>query len=121
MSGTYDGEITAGEIKRHGDLGIAVADALGGEMMLVDGIWYQVLPGGRIQVADDNLTVPFGMAAFFKPSIEFTVGPTKTYQELRAEVDKHLPSRNVFYAVKIEGTFTNCEKPYLRQTNEALP
>ena len=122
--GTYDGEITAGQIKRHGDLGIAVADALGGEMMLVDGIWYQVLPGGRIQVADDNLTVPFGMAAFFKPSIEFTVGPAKTYRELRAEVDKHLPSRNVFYAVKIEGTFTYVKnrtfakqtRPYRNQT-----
>ncbi len=103
--GTFDGEVSAGQIKQHGDFGIAVADALGGEMMLVDGIWYQVLPDGSIGVPEDTLTVPFGMVTFFKPAISFDVGPTNSYQELRAEVDKHLPSHNVFYAVRIEGTF----------------
>ncbi|MGO9543548.1 MAG: acetolactate decarboxylase [Rhodomicrobium sp.] len=121
--GTYDGEVSAGQIKQHGDFGIAAADALGGEMMLVDGIWYQALPDGSVQVPDDGLTVPFGMATFFKPAVTFNVGPTGNYQELRAEVDKHLPSRNVLYAVKIEGTFAAVKnrtfgkqtKPYRNQ------
>ena len=121
--GTYDGEISAGEIKRHGDFGIAAADALGGEMMLVDGVWYQVLPDGSVQIPDDGLTVPFGMATFFKPAITFAAGPTRTYQELRDELDKHLPSRNVIYAVKIEGSFAAVKnrtfgkqtKPYRNQ------
>jgi acetolactate decarboxylase len=121
--GNYDGEVSAGEIKRHGNIGIAAADALGGEMMLLDGIWYQVLPDGRVQVPEDTLTVPFGMATFFKPSISFDVGPIKNYQGLRAEVDKRLPSRNIFYAVRIEGSFANVKnrsferqaKPYRNQ------
>ncbi|MGO9486271.1 MAG: acetolactate decarboxylase [Rhodomicrobium sp.] len=121
--GNYDGEVSAGQIKQHGDFGIAAADALGGEMMLVDGIWYRLLPDGSMQVPEDSLTVPFGMATFFKPVLSFTVGPVKNYQELRAEVDKHLPSRNIFYAVRIEGTFTSVKnrtferqaKPYRNQ------
>lgn len=121
--GTYDGQISCGEIKRYGDFGIAAADALAGEMMLVDGTWYQVLPDGSVQVPNDDLTVPFGMATFFEPGLTFSVGRTDNYQELRTEVDKQLPSRNLFYAVKVEGTFAKAKnrsfakqsKPYRNQ------
>lgn len=121
--GAFDGVMSSGEVKRHGDFGIAAADALGGEMLLLDGVWYQVVPGGKVQIADDALTIPFGMVTYFQPAISFDVGPAKTYQELRAEVDRHLPSRNLFYAVKIEGrfaavknrTFAKQSKPYRNQ------
>ncbi len=121
--GAFDGVMSSGEVKRHGDFGIAVADALDGEMMLIGGVWYQVMPGGKVHIADDALTIPFGMVTYFQPAISFDVGPTTAYQELRAEVDRHLPSRNLFYAVKIEGrfaavknrTFAKQSKPYRNQ------
>ncbi len=121
--GAYDGVTSSGELKRHGNFGIAAADALGGEMMLVDSVWYRVMPDGAVQVADDALTIPFGMVAYFQPTIRFDVDSSTTYQALRAEVERHLPSRNVFYAVKLEGrfasmknrTFPTQSKPYRNQ------
>jgi acetolactate decarboxylase len=122
-TGLYDGYVSCAQIKENGDFGIAVGEGLNGELILLDGIFYQELADGTVRVAPDSLMVPFGMATRFKPTEQFDFGPIKNYPELRAEFDKHITSRNIIYAVRIEGnfpwiknrSFPKQSKPYRKQ------
>jgi acetolactate decarboxylase len=122
-TGLYDGYVSCAQIKENGDFGIAVGEGLNGELILLDGTFYQELADGTVRVAPDSLMVPFGMATRFKPTEQFDLGPIKNYPELRAEFDKHITSRNIIYAVRIEGnfpwiknrSFPKQSKPYRKQ------
>ena len=103
MSGLYDGDATISEVTRHGDFGIGTFDALDGEMVVIDGEFYQITSDGassrpRLQ------TTPFAAVTFFEPDL-LLVGGTVDYARLQEYVAGRLPTQNVFYAVRIEGTF----------------
>ncbi|MDE3226620.1 MAG: acetolactate decarboxylase, partial [Nitrospirota bacterium] len=40
MEGVYDGEVTYGELAKHGDFGLGTFNALDGEMIAFDGTFY---------------------------------------------------------------------------------
>ena len=44
MAGVYDGDLTYQELARHGDFGLGTFDALDGEMIALDGAFYQIGP-----------------------------------------------------------------------------
>jgi acetolactate decarboxylase len=122
-TGLYDGHVSCAQIKENGDFGIAVSEGLNGELILLDGTFYQELADGTVQVAPDSLMVPFGMATRFKATEQFDLGAIKNYPALRSEFDKHISSRNIIYAVRIEGnfpwiknrSFAKQSKPYRKQ------
>lgn len=60
MEGLYDGVISAGELKKHGDFGIGTFERLDGEMVDLDGHIYQLKADGTTAVANDSLRVPLG-------------------------------------------------------------
>ena len=40
LEGVYDGSMTYGELRRHGDFGLGTFNALDGEMVAIDGDFY---------------------------------------------------------------------------------
>ena len=46
LEGIYDGSMTYGELRRHGDFGLGTFNALDGEMIAFDGQYYQVKSDG---------------------------------------------------------------------------
>ena len=65
VQGYYDGIITVGELKQHGDTGIGTFDGLNGEMIVLDGTVYQAVADGSITIPADEETVPSGSVTFF--------------------------------------------------------
>ena len=65
VQGYYDGIITVGELKEHGDTGIGTFEGVNGEMIVLDGVVYQALADGSIAVPSDEETVPFSNVTFF--------------------------------------------------------
>ena len=65
MNGSYEGAMSIGELKRHGDLGIGTFDALDGEMICLDGAFYQIKADGIAYPAPDSLTTPFAVITPF--------------------------------------------------------
>jgi len=61
----YDGVLPVGELKEKGDFGIGTFDKLAGEMILLDGVCYQVKEDGVAYVVSDDLTTPFASVTFF--------------------------------------------------------
>ncbi|HOO53399.1 MAG TPA: acetolactate decarboxylase [Methanothrix sp.] len=105
----YDGILPVGDLKARGDFGIGTFDKLEGEMVVVDGVCYQVKVDGNAYVVPDDVTTPFATVTFFDPDETVTVEKADNMTELGDILERSFPSENVFYAVRIDGTF-----PYVK-------
>ena len=73
LEGVYDGSMTYGELRRHGDFGLGTFNALDGEMIAFDGEFYQIKSDGiAYPVADDQRT-PFATVLFFRADAHATL------------------------------------------------
>ena len=114
MQGVYNGEISLKSLLSHGDFGIGTFDALEGEMVVLDGSVYQVLVSGEINEPEGTVKTPFAMITEFSPDIQSDIDNIDNYAQLTDKVYALLPSDNIFYAIKVEGTF-----PYIKTRSVA--
>jgi len=124
MAGDYQGQFKCADLTSMGDFGIGTFDRLDGEMVLLDGTIYQVKADGRVcRVSGDCLT-PFAVVTHFSPDEWFELKGSYNLIELQKEIDARLPNTNIFYAIRIDGTFEHVrtrsvpaqEKPYRKLT-----
>jgi len=106
LAGVYDGDLTMAGLKQHGDLGIGTFNALDGELVLLDGVSYQVRADGSVRVAPDGERSPLGFATFFAPTQTFTLDPAATLADLQAELARRLHP-NAAYAIELRGQFAS--------------
>ena len=122
VQGYYDGIVTVGELKQHGDTGIGTFEGVNGEMIVLDGTVYQAVADGSIAVPSDDETVPFSNVTFFDVDETLTlsgIGDMAALQDAMNGVVNALGA-NCFYMVRLEGTFDAIkvrseykqEKPY---------
>jgi acetolactate decarboxylase len=122
MAGVYDGQLTVSELKKQGDLGLGTFNALDGEMVVVDGQVYQITVDGKVTQAPASGKIPFAAVTFFTPSIFIPVKKATNLAELTKLIDKALPTKNVIYALKIEGCFSRVKaRSVPRQTRPYPP
>ena len=106
MQGVYDGEITAGQLRQYGDAGTGVLQGLNGEMIMLDGNCYRARLDGTIEPVPDDMKVPFAGVTFFDNDTVVTIDKPLDLNGLQSYVDGMLPTRNLFYAIKVEGKFS---------------
>ncbi len=106
MEGLYESVIIVGDLLKYGDFGIGTFEGLNGEMIVLDGKCYQIQDDGVAYLKEDGVGVPFADVTFFDTDYEQEVASGTTFEELKTQIDGVLPTENIFYAVKIEGTFT---------------
>ena len=106
MEGVYDGNITIKELKKYGDFGIGTYEGLDGEMCEVDGKFYQVKADGQVYVVNDKMMSPFAVITHFEPDKRVVLDQEMDFKQLQGYFESLLPTKNIFYAVRIEGTFT---------------
>jgi len=125
MEGVYDGEISCGSLKKQGDFGIGTFNRLDGEMIGIDGSFYQVKYDGTVCPIGDETLVPFAVVKFFKAEKKLCLMKDEIdYEGLLKCIDSLLPSGNTFFAVRIDGKFSYVKarsvpsqsKPYPRLT-----
>lgn len=105
LEGIYDGENTLKELKRYGDFGLGTFNALDGEMLMLEGKIYQVKADGKVYMAADSMKTPFSVVTFFEEDTSFFPKSKLDYKSLEDFLDKILPTKNIIYAIKIEGLF----------------
>jgi len=104
-AGDYDGKLSLCALKQRGDFGIGTFQGLEGEMVVLGGNFYQVKVDGRTYLVGEAAQIPFAQVTFFDTDKVFTVDTELNYADLKQRLDKLLPSKNIFYAVKINGRF----------------
>jgi len=122
LQGVYDGSMRFDELATHGDFGIGCGDRLDGELIGVDGEWYLVRTDARAYPVAGNATTPFAVATFFDPDITVAIDEPMNLTDFQSRVQAELPSQNLFYAIRVDGTFSRVvtrsvpiqEKPYPR-------
>lgn len=105
LAGVYDGDMSCRDLLKHGDFGIGTFDHLDGEMVLLDGRLYQVKADGRIYRPEPSLKTPFATVCRFEADERMALLSGSTFESIKEVIDTHAPNRNLFYAVKITGTF----------------
>lgn len=120
--GDFEGSVTVGELKKHGDTGIGTFDGLDGELVMVDGEVWQAAGDGKVNNMADDKTIPFGNVTFLDADETLDASGIASFKDLTAALDKRVEALgpNNFYAVRIDGTFAKMnvrseykqEKPY---------
>ena len=103
-SGLYEASFTIGQMKKHGDFGVGTYEGLDGEMIVLDGHAYQMRANGILSEAADDMRTPFAVVTTFKPDVQFSVRRA-SYAQLTDLIDSMLPSKNLFYALRVHGPF----------------
>lgn len=105
LQGVYQGATTYGDVARHGDFGVGTFEGVDGEMVALNGKFYQVRSDGKVTRVKASQTTPFAVVTFFNRDLKIEVTKPTSLTDLATLIDKALPSANLFYAVKLHGTY----------------
>jgi acetolactate decarboxylase len=105
LEGGFQGRMTCGDLRKHGNFGIGTFDGLDGEMVVLDGTIYQIRSDGKAYLAADSLGTPFAAVTFFQGEKIAPPAGSLDYGQLTSYLDQQLPTKNLFYAVRIDGAF----------------
>lgn len=92
-------------ILSHGNFGLGTFNDLDGEMVLLNGVFYQLRSDGSASIASLEMQSPYVCATFFSPTQSFVVSKTATYAAIQSAIDKFVISKNLIFAIKISGQF----------------
>jgi acetolactate decarboxylase len=104
LNADYDGVKDLKSLKAHGDFGLGTFNKLDGEMLLLDGTFYQIKSDGKVYEAPSETKTPFACVTFFDEKETFVLEGGANYAKFAKDARLYFIP-NYFYAVKIEGTF----------------
>lgn len=110
LSGVYDGSTPIGTLNQYGDFGLGTFDKLEGEMIVYEGVIYQIKADGHVYTPNpETMTTPFAAVVSFDPDHHHAFNTTHRLKQVKTVLDKKLHNLNIFHAIRIEGTF-----PYMK-------
>lgn len=120
LSGNYDGFVTIGELKKHGDIGLGTFDMLDGEMIVLDGEVYRINSEGKVTKVSDEVTTPFAEVTMFDEDTSQMLTSIDSIDTLQKQLDKLITNTDLFYVFRIDAEFDYIktrsvpkqEKPY---------
>lgn len=120
LSGNYDGFVTVGELKKHGDIGLGTFDMLDGEMIVLDGKVYRIDSEGKVIEIKDEVTTPFAAVTTFEEDSSHNLTGIDSLDLLQKQLDKLITNTDLFYIFRIDAEFDYIktrsvpkqEKPY---------
>jgi acetolactate decarboxylase len=122
LAGAYDGDVTFGELRPHGDLGLGTFDAFEGEMIALEGRFYRAAIDGRAHPVADEERTPFAVMTFFAPTVELTVDGPMGHDELLLLLERSRDGGAATAAVRVDGRFDRVEaRSVARQSKPYRP
>jgi acetolactate decarboxylase len=106
LDGVYEGNVSIRELLRHGDFGLGTFNSLDGEMLVLDGVCYQLRSDGSATVADLDELTPFAAVTWFHPDHTIEVSEPCDRGGLKTLIDASLDSTNLMVAVRVAGDFS---------------
>ena len=105
VEGLYREDTTIADILARGDFGLGTFNDLDGEMVVLDGQVYQLRSDGIAYAVTSDTRTPFACVTFFRPYSEEEIDQPLDYPGLLALFDRLLPSKNMLYALRLQGLF----------------
>jgi acetolactate decarboxylase len=105
VEGADTGAVCSRTLLEHGDFGLGTFESLDGEMVILEGAIYQVRGDGSVKHRQDQFQIPFAAVARFQEDASFELQTIRCMKGLELACDPHRESDNLFYALRIDGTF----------------
>lgn len=121
VEGLYRGEVTIGALREHGDFGLGTFDGLDGEMVALDGHFYQVRGDGTVREVENDARSPYAMVTRFPAGATVELADCTNLPSLHVQLDRLRDSQNVFYALRIDGEFDTVTTRSVARTAEGVP
>lgn len=105
MDGVGEHGVTASAITAAGDHGLGTFAFMDGEMVVIDGIAYQMKADGAILKVDATAISPFAMVTRFEPTIVRQMSEISK-ETLFDQLSEMLPeTQNLFLGIRLDGHF----------------
>ncbi|OPY69353.1 MAG: Alpha-acetolactate decarboxylase [Syntrophorhabdaceae bacterium PtaU1.Bin034] len=105
VEGLYEENTSLAEIRRHGDFGLGTFNDLDGEMLLLDGVFYQTRSDGLVYPVSDSVLSPFACVTNFVPLTYDDIEGDYDFEAFNRLISSLIPSQNMLYAIRIDGLF----------------
>ncbi len=121
MAGYYDGLMTFRDLAAYGDTGLGTFAGLDGEMIAVDGRFYQIKADGAAYPVDDSLQSPFACVTHFDNDKSLTINERLDFSQLQKCLDDMIGNKNLFYMFKVQGDFSCVKTRSVPGQNKPYP
>ncbi len=105
MAGGYDGYIGVAQLSGHGDFGLGTFDRLDGEMIVVDNTIYQITSDSFARKAACSVLHLLQRSHSSTKTSPPPSAKKRLFQRCRHTWTPYCPSKNLFYAIRIDGLF----------------
>lgn len=105
LDGCYDGDVTIAELAGRGDFGLGTLAGLDGELVVVDGEFWNIDPEGVCIPAPPDARVPFAALVDFTGAEQYHLEGPMDRAALEADLLAHITDPAASYALRVEGTF----------------
>ena len=121
VEGIYQAAVRVGTLREHGDLGLGTFENLDGEMVVVDGRFFQVRSDGSVRECGDDALSPFAVVTRFAPDETVPLGECPDLVHLTRRFDALRASENFIYALRADGHFDYVHTRAMCRTQEGVP
>jgi acetolactate decarboxylase len=105
LVGVYEPLTTIGEVLSQGDSGLGTFEALDGELILLEGRVYRAGADGRVEPMPPETGTPFMAVTHFDADQVLEPPRGQDYAAFKLWLESRLPSRNIAYALRLDGVF----------------
>jgi acetolactate decarboxylase len=105
LVGLYDGAFSVEEVAGAGTFGLGCAEALDGELIVIDGAFLLCRGDGTVSALAANEQLPFAEVVLFEPPFRLELDGPLSRAEVEATIEAATPSGNYFYGIRIDGEF----------------
>jgi acetolactate decarboxylase len=121
VEGVYQGAVRIANLREHGDLGLGTFEELNGEMVIVDGKFYQVRCDGSVREVGDEVLTPFAVITRFSADAALALDQCPDLHRLTSSFDTLRRSDNEIYALRVKGTFEHVRTRAMCRTKDGVP
>ncbi|MBJ8325296.1 acetolactate decarboxylase [Streptococcus pacificus] len=109
MAGIYEGTMSVEELLKHGNFGVGTVDSVDGELIVLDGKVYQATGTNdefKVKEVPSHVLVPYAAVVHHTTTKSWKEDNPIDSENLKKTIEEKLDSHNLFYSVKIKGTFS---------------
>ena len=107
MEKYLDGGMSFQRLNRKGDFGLGTFNGLDGELIALDGQFFQIKHDGKAYKVNDDAKTPFATVIHFAPNKTLKLPENLGYEGLQQFLMKEANPGNHIQAIRIDGRFKN--------------
>jgi acetolactate decarboxylase len=119
--GLLETETTFGELKKQGDFGLGTLNGLDGEMVALNGEFFQIKADGSVHSIPDDAKTPFAVMTFFRSYKKVSLPRVNNLKEFEEALDGLQPDRDSILAIKASAVFEQIKVRSPRKQTKPYP